>query len=42
MVVGPDSKPLLKITGEGCEEQVNAIIDNGLQRCIDQIDLRDS
>ena len=37
MVFGPDAKPLFKMAGEGCEEHVSAILQHGLQTCVDQI-----
>lgn len=37
MVFSPDSKPLWKSTGEGVEEQVAAVLLNGLQKCVEQV-----
>ena len=38
MVFSPDSKPLFKVTGEGCEEAVGAILEQGLLKCAEQIE----
>ena len=38
MVFSPDSKPLFKTTGEGCEDQVRALLESGLQKCVEQMD----
>ena len=41
MVFSPDSKPLFKVTGEGNEEIIAAILDQGLQKCLDQLESQD-
>lgn len=33
MVFSPDSKPLFKVTGENCEENIGAILKQGLDKC---------
>ena len=38
MVFSPDAKPLLKVTGEGSEEQLGAILVSGLETCAKQIE----
>ena len=38
MVFSPDSKPLFKASGEGNEEIIAAILDQGLQKCLDQLE----
>ena len=35
MVFSPDSKPLFKMTGEGAEESITALLTQGLQECVD-------
>lgn len=37
MVFSPDSKPLFKVTGEGCEGTVGAILEQGLTLCAEQL-----
>ena len=38
MVFSPDSKPLLKVTGENCEENIGAILHAGLAKCQEQLE----
>lgn len=35
MVFSPDSKPLYKTTGEGCEDSIAAVLAKGLEECAD-------
>ena len=37
MVFSPDSKPLFKTTGEGNEQVIAAILEQGLAKCADQL-----
>ena len=33
MVFSPDSKPLFTTTGEGCEEAIGSVLEQGLAKC---------
>ena len=38
MVFSPDARPLFKTTGEGCEQDISALLQQGLQACVDQLE----
>lgn len=37
MIFGPDMKPFYKATGEGNEASVQAILEEALNRCLEQV-----
>lgn len=42
MIFSPDGKPLFKVTGEGNEQELAALLEQGLSKCADELDAQTS